>query len=324
MGIKKRVATVCIAILAISINVFFLRSNYIIGGDKAKFSYRLFLCLIVDFAAVFCICNLEELFRIPLDIYKDREMFWDLVRNDFQAKFAGSVFGIFWAYVQPVITMILYWFVFQVGLRAGAVSDYPFVLFLMSGLVPWFYYSEAWNGATTSLLEYSYLVKKVVFNVGILPVLKVISALFVHVFFLAFLMVFCFFYGYSPSIFSLQLLYYISCNIVLALGISYITAACTAFFRDMAQVVGIALTIGIWITPIMWNPEITIESGFQLIFKINPMYYIVDGFRDSMLKKVWFWEKPEWTLYFWIFSIVIYICGVKMFNRLKIHYADVL
>jgi teichoic acid transport system permease protein len=285
--------------------------------------YDLLLCLFVDLIALLCIINIKALTRVPLDIYHERVMFWDLAKNDFQARFAGSYLGIFWAFIQPVITMLLYWFVFQVGLRSGNVSDHPFVLFLMSGLIPWFYFSEAFSGATNSLAEYSYLVKKVVFEVGILPALKVASSIFVHLFFVAFIIVMCAIYGYVPDAYLLQILYYIICMAFLVLGLSYITSACTAFFKDMTQIVNIALTIGVWLTPIMWNVQV-LSPKLQLIFRLNPMYYIVDGFRDSLLSKVWFWEKPVWTIYFWGFSILVYIFGIKLFNRLKVHFSDVL
>ena len=267
------------------------------------------------------IAVLETLFRVPLDIYRDRSMFWELVKNDFQAKFAGSYLGVFWAFVQPVITIVLYWFVFQVGMRSGNVSNHPFILFLMAGLIPWFYFSEAWNSASNCLAEYSYLVKKVVFNVGMLPVLKVASSLFVHVFFSFVLVVVCAVYGYGVDLYLLQLLYYIPCMAFLVLGISYITASCTVFFKDMTQIVNIMLTIGIWLTPIMWVP---VSPTLQKVLRLNPMYYIVDGFRDALLEKAWFWNKPVWSIYFWAFSILVYIIGVKMFNRLKVHFSDVL
>lgn len=267
---------------------------------------------------------LETLFRIPRRVYEDRQMVWELIKNDFEARFAGSYLGLFWAYVQPVITICLYWFVFQVGLRSGNVSSHPFILFLMAGLIPWFYFSEALNGATNSILEYSYLVKKVVFHVDILPVLKVASALFVHLFFTAVLVLMCMLYGYKPDVYMLQLLYYIPCTAFLVLGVSYITSACTAFFRDMSQIVNIGLTIGVWLTPIMWNPVVTMSAAWQRIFRLNPMYYIVDGFRDALLEKVWFWEKPIWSVYFWCFTIFVYYFGVKMFSRLKVHFSDMI
>lgn len=97
-------------------------------------------------------------------------------------------------FIQPVITVLLYWFVFEFGLhqkvndlRTGI--EVPFVLWLMGGLVPWFYFQEALNGGTGVLDEYSYLVKKVVFQIDALPVVKLISALFTHAFFVVFMLV---------------------------------------------------------------------------------------------------------------------------------------
>ena len=117
-----------------------------------------------------------------------RSLVWNLAKNDIKKKFAGSYFGVVWAFVQPVITVLLYWFVFEKGLNSKATDlrtgiEIPFVLWLTAGLVPWFYFQEALNGGTGVLVEYSYLVKKVVFQIDMLPVVKMISALFTHLFF---------------------------------------------------------------------------------------------------------------------------------------------
>lgn len=321
MSRKKGLATVVIGLVAILLNILIFISKS--EGMEALW-IRILLCVVVDTVAVICICSLETLFRVPLEIYRDKSIFMELVKNDFQARFAGSYLGRFWAYVQPVITILLYWFVFQVGLRSGDVSNHPFILFLMSGLIPWFYFSEALNGATNSLVEYNYLVKKVVFNVGFLPVLKVVSAVFVHLFFMAIGIILSLIYGYGFDLYLLQIVYYMLGMAFLVLGISYITASCTVFFRDMVQIINICLTIGIWLTPIMWSAELTMSPVVHKLFKLNPMYYVVDGYRDALLDKVWFWEKPVWSIGFWCFAILLYLCGVKMFNRLKVHFSDVL
>ena len=157
-----------------------------------------------------------------------------------------------------------------------------------------------------------------------MPVVKTASAIFVHLFFVAFLIIICICYGFTPDLYMLQVVYYIICSCFLVLGISYVTSACTVFFRDMTQIINIILTIGVWLTPIMWNPVGTLPPVVQTIFRLNPMYYIVDGFRDSLLVKQWFWNKPIWTVYFWLFSVTVYMLGVSFFNRLKVHFSDVL
>ena len=317
---KKIIAAVIIIVAAVVANIFLAFKIC----DRISMYVNILLCLLIDFLGVYCLRNIGTIFRVPLNIYKSRDIFWDLAKNDFQARFVGSVFGVFWAFVNPVITLLLYWFVFQVGLRAGNVGDYPFILFLMSGLIPWFYIQEALNGGASSLLEYTYLVKKMVFNVEILPVLKVVSALFVHVFFIGILLIVACAYGIGIGLYTLQIFYYIFCSAFFILGVSYFTAASTAFFKDMTQIINIVLVIGTWVTPIMWNAEKTLPPVLLGFFRLNPFYYIVDGFRDAVLFKKWFWDKPVWTAYFWIVAIVVYIGGVKFFNRLKVHFSDVL
>ena len=178
----------------------------------------------------------------------------------------------------------MYWFVFEKGLNSKATDlrtgiEIPFVLWLTAGLVPWFYFQEALNGGTGVLVEYSYLVKKVVFQIDMLPVVKMISALFTHLFFVAFTIVLFICMGYMPDWYALQVVYYSFCMILFATGLVYATSAVTVFFRDMKEVVGILLQIGMWVTPIMWNFETMVQiPGWAIaVLKLNPMYYIVSG-----------------------------------------------
>ena len=259
------------------------------------------------------------------------KLIWNLAKNDIKKKFAGSYFGVIWAFVQPVITVLLYWFVFEKGLNSKATDlrtgiEIPFVLWLMAGLVPWFYFQEAMNGGTGVLVEYSYLVKKVVFQIDILPAVKMISALFTHVFFVVFAIVLFALMGYYPDLYTLQVIYYSICMIVLTTGIVYATGAITVFFRDMKEVVAIVLQIGMWVTPIMWSFEsmVQIPGWAKMILKLNPMYYVVSGYRDALINKVAFWENLGLTVYFWIVAILIFMLGTSVFKRLRPHFADVL
>ena len=148
---------------------------------------------------------------LPGEIYKNRKLVFSLAKNDFKTKYAGSYFGTVWAFVQPIVTICVYWFVFGLALRNGSDKGVPFVLWLIAGLVPWFFIQEGLTGGTNALLEYNYLVKKVVFNIRILPVVKVFSAVFVHCFFVVIVLVIYTCMGYPPSLYALQLVYYSFC-----------------------------------------------------------------------------------------------------------------
>ncbi|MGN0437442.1 MAG: ABC transporter permease [Lachnospiraceae bacterium] len=260
------------------------------------------------------------------ELFHNKKLILQLAKNDFKTRFAGSYLGVVWAFVQPIVTVVLYWFVFQVGLRAQSPANVPFVLWLLAGLVPWFFFFESWNNGTVSLLDYQYLVKKVVFQIDILPAVKVFSALFVHMFFVLFTLILYACYGLFPDLYTLQVLYYSICTLVLALGLSYITSAVICFFRDLLQIIGIILQVAMWVTPIMWNFDMLkkLPEWVKTVFQLNPIFYIVQGYRDSLADKIWFWERPGYTLYFWVLTILIFVAGVRVFKKLKVHFADVL
>lgn len=298
--------------------------------DKANTRFKnislivdIVLCVIIDVLLLLLIKYIGRVAVLPMELYNNRALIASLSKNDFKTKFSGSVFGIIWAFIQPSIMILVYWFVFENGLKAGRVSNHPFILWFMAGLIPWFFFTEAFSGGTNALIEYSYLVKKVVFKISILPIVKVISSLYVHLFFVAVIILLSWSYGYNPDLYSLQLVYYMVCEFLFVLGLSYLTSALVCFFRDLTQIINIILQVGMWMTPIMWDASI-LSPTLHIIFKLNPMYYIVAGFRDAILDKVWFWDKLAWGAYFWIVIVVIFGVGITVFRRLRVHFADVL
>ena len=257
------------------------------------------------------------------DIYKNKKLVLYLAKNDIKTKFAGSYLGVIWAFVQPVITILLYWFVFQVGLRSGSVSEVPFVLWLMAGLIPWFFFSEALINATNCFSEYSYLVKKVVFNIDILPIVKIISSLFIHLFFIVVLIAIYSIFGVFPGFMVVQLFYYTFCMIALVISIVYLTSAVSIFFKDTTQIINIVTQIGVWITPIMWNMDnMDLGNNLKVIFKLNPMYYVVQGYRETLIHGKGFWNTPNLTVYFWVITILMFFISQIVYKRLKPHFAD--
>lgn len=267
----------------------------------------------------------RKLMNYIKEIISNRKLIANLSFNDFKTKYAGSFLGIVWAFIQPLITIFVYWFAFQVGLRSQDVGNFPFALWFMAGLIPWFFFSDGLNGGTNALIDYSYLVKKVVFNIDILPLVKVISAVFVHIFFIVFLLIMYALYGYYPDLYSLQILYYSLCLFLLVLGLSYITAPLVVFFRDLGQIVNIILQVGVWMTPILWNIDtMQVSDTIKKLLKLNPVYYIVQGYRDALINKAGFWEHPWLTLYFWLFTLLAFFIGTRLFKKLRLHFADVL
>ena len=288
-------------------------------------------CVVIAVICIIFIFAYDKIAVLPVELWQNRHLIWKLAKNDFKKRYAGSYLGAIWAMAQPVVTVVMYFLVFDIVFNSEGPllidgTRAPYVLSLTAGLVPWFFFSDALNHGTMALLEYNYLVKKVVFKISVLPIIKVIAAGFINVFFVGVLLVVACLYGYYPTIYTIQLVYYSACLFVFVLAICYTTCAVVVFFRDLSQIIGIVLQIGMWATPILWNlVDMQVRYGDAvLLFKINPMVYIVDGYRSAVMEKQWFFEDFYSTMYFWIVTALLFGVGALVFKRLKVHFADVL
>jgi ABC-type polysaccharide/polyol phosphate export permease len=266
---------------------------------------------------------IKAFYRFLRDIYQNRRLLKDLVKNDFKSRYLNNYLGILWAFIQPTVLVLIFWFVFQVGFKSAPVQNVPFILWLVSGMIPWFFLSEALPSATNAILDNSFLVKKIVFRVSLLPIVKITSALIVHVFFVLFMMSMYIIYGYEPNLYWLQMFYYLFSAIILLLGISWITSSVVIFFRDLGQLVSMSIQFGFWLTPIFWSLTM-VPQEYRWLFELNPAHYITQGYRDALINHVWFWEKPMAALVFWGITLVFFALGAIVFRKLRPHFADVL
>ena len=257
------------------------------------------------------------------DIIANRKLLWQMTRRDFRQRYLGSYLGILWAFIQPSITVLIFWFVFQIGFKSVPVNNFPFILWLVCGMFPWFFLNDSIQSAANSVIESSFLVKKIVFRVELLPIVKIISALVVHIFFVAVLFAMFAAYSYPPTIYNLQIIYYFFAMICLSLGLSWLTSSLTVFMRDIRQLVAMLLQFGFWGTPIFWNLKM-IPEQFHFILKLNPAYYLVEGYRQSFIYHEWFWEHIYLTAYFWLLTAAVMFLGAWCFKKLRPHFADVL
>lgn len=255
------------------------------------------------------------------DIIRERKLIFELAKNDFKAKYAGSFLGVVWAFVQPLVTVLVMWFVFEKGFRSKPVDDVPFILWFVPAYIPWIFFSDMLASTTNCLYEYSYLVKKVKFRVSVLPIVKIMSATFVHLFFIAFIFAIYVIYGWPIGITSVQCIYYSAALIFFTVGLSWMLSALSVFFKDLTQLVNVVLQIGFWVTPIFWN-DASLTPFVGKLLKLNPLYYIVRGYRDSFLYGVPFWQRVGTSTYFGILSIICFMVGALIFKRLRPHFAD--
>ncbi|CAI6082024.1 ABC transporter permease [Cohnella sp. JJ-181] len=263
------------------------------------------------------------LLRYFRDIIRNYKLILQLAKRDVTSRYLGSSLGGIWAFIHPMLLTLTYWVVFQVGFRSFPVGDVPFILWLLAGIVPWFFFSESLSSATSAIEQSSFLVKKVVFKVQLLPIVKIIAALSINVFFIILTIVVYLLYGYSLNFYLLQIVYYMICLTLFTIGLSWITSALNVFFKDVGQIVSIILQFGFWLTPIFWSFSL-VPLKYRIIFEVNPLFYIIQGFRDTFVDQVWFWEHYKQTPYFWFLTLFFLVFGSYLFKKLRPHFSDVL
>ena len=322
---KRGVAIFCLLGLLMAVLVIIHQNPGPKADPQEELIKKILTCGMILISCIVFARWYEKFTTVPVELFQSRHLIWKLAKNDFKKRYAGSYMGALWALAQPVVTVAMYYIVFDklMGNTGRRVEDVPFVLFLTAGLVPWFYFNEALNNGTNAMREYDYLVKKVVFKISILPIIKVIAATFIHVFFVAVLLVVAAIYGYYPSIYTIQIVYFSFCTFVFVLALCYATCSVVVFFKDLTQIINIVLQIGIWATPILWNID-SVPYKWVFLLKLNPLVYIVGGYRNAIYGKEWFFQDFFSTMYFWIVTVVLFGIGGAIFKRLKVHFADVL
>ena len=258
---------------------------------------------------------------------RSRKLIWSLAKNDFKTRYIGSYFGLVWEIIQPLSLIFIFWFLFGFIFNNPTPNGIPFLPWLIVGLIPWFFFSDAWANATNSFIQYSYLVKKMVFQTSVIPSVKILSSLFTSlIFHVILLFILLITPGVSLQIAGIATLYFFFCTFVLVTGLSFLTSSILVFFKDTRQILNIVIQMGVYITPILWNKSSIKGDNMQWVLQLNqlnPMAYIVDGYRSVLLQDG---LAPDLisTAIFWTITLIFLMAGLITYSRLRPHFADVL
>lgn len=257
-------------------------------------------------------------------LYEKRDLIAELAKRELKEKYTGSYLGPAWLFLEPISFICILWFVFSIGLRGrGGGEEIPFIVFLATGIVCWGYFSENFNSNTGLVKQYSFLLTKTDVALSIIPIVNLISSLVAHGVLIFFVVIIAAVNKVYPTFYLIQIFYYTGAMMVLLLGLGWLTSALNVFVNDVAKIVKVLVQFGFWLTPIIWNYKM-IGPQYLPVFKLNPVFYIIQGYRDCIFNKIPFWEKPLWSLYYWGFTVFILLLGAIVFKRLRPHFAAVI
>lgn len=252
-------------------------------------------------------------------IWKYRELLVELVKREIKARYKQSILGYAWVVLVPLMNLVVLSIVFSFFIRLDT-GGIPYPIFLFVALVPWAFTASSISSATSSLSANSSLITKVYLPKEIFPVASVVAKMVDLLLTALVLFIFLLIFGVSlkstflfiPAIFIIQLL--------LVLGISFILSAINVFFRDIENVLSVLMMMWMYLTPVIYPPEL-IPERFTWLFNLNPMMPIINAYRNTILHGV----SPAWPsfIYATAFSTIIFAIGYIFFKGKAKFFADV-
>ena len=268
---------------------------------------------------------MKTLIKIIKEHIEYRQQIFKLAKADIVKTYRGSALGWSWAVIKPTVTIFVYWFAFEIGMKSGKpVNGFPYFLWLITGLIPWFYMGDMIAQGVESIRKYSYLVTKMKFPVSTIPTFFSISKLIINLVLIAIMMVIFMAMGHSPTIYWLQIPFYILCMFLFFTFWGLFAALLGAISKDFANLVKSFVTAVLWLSGIFWNPE-TIGIGWlKKILMFNPVTFLTNGFRNCFINNIWFFEQPKRLLYFVIVTAIMLLLALWAYRKLKKEIQDVL
>lgn len=257
-------------------------------------------------------------------VFKYCRLLFSLSLLDFHEPFSGSYLGVIWAIVRPLIFIFVIWVIFSTGIKGKMIdSDVPFILYLLTGYASWMFFSTSLTSTMNAFTGNKSLVNRPSFKIILLPVVKILSSFLLHLIFLGIVIIVMLIMGFYPSIYWLQLPFYAMMLSLLLFGFGLLLASLSVFTKDVSQFVGALLQVGFWVTPIFWSFS-RVPEKYLWMLNFNPMVYIVNGYRNTFLNEVWFWEDTKFLLPFLLYTILFMFIGIFMYKKLRPHFGDVL
>ena len=266
---------------------------------------------------------MNKIIKFLIGIYKQRHLIIFLAKHEYFARYTGTMLGVLWSVFNPVATVLVFWFVFSVGLKISVPGELPFLIYFVCGLIPWLMFNDVISTSTNGVRNNLNLIKKTIFPSEIYPFVYVLASSVTHLVYIIIAIVLLWLHGISLSFYFIQIIFYYTFLVFFMIGLCWVLSALNVFHRDIGQAVPIMLNLWFWATPLIWSIDM-IPEKYAWVLKINPLVYIVEGYRKSLLYDVPFWQDMLSTVTFLCLSTIIFFIGAIVFRKFKMEFADAL
>ncbi|NLJ19260.1 ABC transporter permease [Globicatella sulfidifaciens] len=244
----------------------------------------------------------------------------------------SNYLGIAWEFINPLIQILIYWFVFGYGIRARADVELssgefvPFLPWMITGFILWNLFYQSTILGSKSIYTRLRILSKMNFPLSIIPNIVIFSQLYIHIFMILLAVTILFIFGYTIDIYFIQIFYYLFATVVFSYSLALITSTLSTIIRDIHMLLNASLRLLLYVSPILWSTDASkMDSWVTTIMRLNPLYYLIEGYRASFFGLGWyFYERSHYTLYFWLLNLILLFIGSKLHMRFRRHLIDYL
>lgn len=263
------------------------------------------------------------LFRIVRECWQNRYRLWRLSAYDVKVRNSGTLFGFLWNFLNPALQIFVYWFVFAIGLRSSAPKEgYSYLIWMIFGIMPWFFINNAIMGSITSIVGFRGVLKRMKFPVSIVPAKAVLSAFIEHLWAMLVVIALFFACGYRIGVYAVNLIYFMVCALVFLFGFGLLSSAINVVFRDFQKIMNSVLRLLFYLSPVVWSQD-SLPEHLQFALRLNPIAYIIEGYRESFLYNHSLMFHGKQAVYFWCITILLLLIGAATHEKLCKQFMDV-
>jgi len=273
--------------------------------------------------------------KSAITVIKEQINHFYLIRRlslyELKSKNKNNYLGMAWEVINPLIQILIYWFVFgsiqkRADIQVIPGMDVPFIAWLMGGFILWTFFYQSTIQGSKSIYTRLAMLSKMNFPMSAIPSFVIFSQFYVHLFMLIIVLILLQFMGYFINVYYLQLIYFMFATICLLFAVSLIMSTLSTIIRDVHMFLNATLRMFLYLSPVLWPISSVLDNATIItILKLNPLYYLIEGYRSAFFGTEWYFiTNWQYTLYFWGLVIVLFLFGSMLHMKFRRHFIDYL
>ena len=260
--------------------------------------------------------------RYWLDLWRFRELFLILSWRDISVRYKQTIIGVLWAFIRPVLTMLVFTIVFGKIAKLPSEGSAPYAIMVYAGLLPWQFFASALSESSNSLVQNNQLISKVYFPRMIIPSSAIITGIIDFTISFAILFILMFYYQFFPTWNILMVPLFLLVALLTSFGMGLYITSLNVKFRDFRYVIPFIIQFGLYISPVGFSSSV-IPDQYRLWYSLNPMVGVIDGFRWAILGVD---SQPYWPGFALSLGVMLFFLwlGIRTFRKMERTFADMI